>query len=99
MCCLCAACVLRVCCLQNGALLTPAVDVWGFGMLMFEACTGQRPFSGMRPAAVVTRCAHSVFSALCVNSERSSVTVRLCFRLSVTVCLFVRCMYGLCAGI
>eukprot|EP00879_Flechtneria_rotunda_P011534 GHRR01012048.1.p1 GENE.GHRR01012048.1~~GHRR01012048.1.p1 ORF type:complete len:530 (+),score=174.35 GHRR01012048.1:2440-4029(+) len=38
---------------ETGNRVTTAVDVYAFGMLMFELYTGQRPFAKLHPAAII----------------------------------------------
>ncbi|KAF6252595.1 kinase-like domain-containing protein [Scenedesmus sp. NREL 46B-D3] len=37
----------------TGSRLTPAVDIYAFGMLMYEAYTRQRPFPNLHPASIL----------------------------------------------
>ncbi|WIA31103.1 hypothetical protein OEZ86_001129 [Tetradesmus obliquus] len=38
---------------ETGSRLTPAVDIYAFGMLMFEAYTRHRPFANLHPAGIL----------------------------------------------
>lgn len=40
---------------RQGAMVTPAVDMYAFGVLMFEVYCRQQPFPGLTPLAIIAQ--------------------------------------------